>query len=41
MPDVSHTIINTRPQQLLELALPFLLGGEPPRRPPKTSRGAP
>ncbi len=31
MPDVSHRIINTRPEQPVELALPFLLGGEPPR----------
>lgn len=29
MPGASHTITNTRPEQLVELAVPFLLGGEP------------
>jgi hypothetical protein len=29
MPDASHTITTTRPHQLVEIALPFLLGGEP------------
>lgn len=29
MPDASHTITNTRPDDLVDLALPFLLVGEP------------
>lgn len=29
MPDVSHTITNTRPDDLRDIALPFLRGGEP------------
>jgi 2-hydroxy-6-oxonona-2,4-dienedioate hydrolase len=29
LPGASHTITNTRPDELRELALPFLLGGEP------------
>jgi 2-hydroxy-6-oxonona-2,4-dienedioate hydrolase len=33
LPDVSHTITNTRPYELMSTALPFLLGGEPGPRP--------
>lgn len=29
LPGASHTITNTRPQELVEVALPFLLQGEP------------
>lgn len=29
MPCASHTITNTRPDDLVDIALPFLLGGEP------------
>lgn len=32
LPGASHTITNTRPDELVDMALPFLLGGEP--RPP-------
>jgi 2-hydroxy-6-oxonona-2,4-dienedioate hydrolase len=31
LPGASHTITNTRPDELVEVALPFLLGGEPAR----------
>lgn len=37
IPGASHTITNTRPEQLAALAVPFLLGGEPA---PPTLEGA-